>query len=171
MPYGQAWTGPQPHLVSAAAALSAGRHESCAAALDAAEGILERLPADQEVAGRLAAAMIRLAASRRTGDLTAAAAAAARAEALASRIPGEKLARHPNPGPRAVRPRGRRAVVRPSGRGGPYPRVGGGRRGRAGGENERADCLGHLALAEALRGRLRRAAIAGRPGDRGPHGR
>ena len=28
MPHGQAWTGPQPHLVSAAVALSAGRHES-----------------------------------------------------------------------------------------------------------------------------------------------
>ena len=40
MPPGQAWTEPQPYLVSAALALSAGRHESCAAALDAAEGLL-----------------------------------------------------------------------------------------------------------------------------------
>ena len=48
MPRGQAWTGPQPHLVSAAIALSAGRPESCAAALDAADGTLERCPADQE---------------------------------------------------------------------------------------------------------------------------
>ncbi len=81
MPHGRAWTGPAPQLVSAAVALSAGRHESSIAALDAADGIFARLPADQEVAGRLAAAMIRLAASRRTGDLAAAAAAAARAEA------------------------------------------------------------------------------------------
>jgi hypothetical protein len=60
----------------AAAALSADRPESSAAALDAAEGMLGRLPADQEAAGRLAAAMIRLAASLRTGDLIAAPAAA-----------------------------------------------------------------------------------------------
>ena len=66
MPHGQAWTGAAPHVVSAAVALSAGHHESSAAALDAAEGILARLPAEQEVASRLAAAMIRLAASRRT---------------------------------------------------------------------------------------------------------
>jgi LuxR family transcriptional regulator, maltose regulon positive regulatory protein len=59
MPHGRAWTEPQPHLVSAAVALSAGRPESSTAALDAAEGILERLPADREVPCRLAAAMIR----------------------------------------------------------------------------------------------------------------
>jgi LuxR family maltose regulon positive regulatory protein len=76
MPHNQAWTEPQLHLVLAAAALSAGRPESSAAALDAAEGMLGRLPADQEAAGRLAAAMIRLAASLRAGDLVAAPAAA-----------------------------------------------------------------------------------------------
>ena len=86
MPHGQAWTGPQPYLVSAAVVLSAARPEAAAAALDAAESILERLPANQETTSRLAAAMIRLATSLRSGDLTAAA-AAARAEALASRIP------------------------------------------------------------------------------------
>ena len=115
MPPGGAWTGPQPYLVSAAAALSAGRQEASTAALDAADAILERLPAGQEAASRLAAAMIRLTASRRTGDLMAAASAAARAEVLASRVPGEKLARHPgNPGAGVVRSRGCRAVVRPS---------------------------------------------------------
>ena len=77
MPHGQAWTEPAPHLVSAAVALSAGRPELSVAALDAADAILERLPADQEAACRLAAALIRLAAARRTGDFTAAAAAAA----------------------------------------------------------------------------------------------
>ena len=50
MPPGQAWTGPQPHLVAAAIALSAGRHQSSASALNAADSILERLPADQEAA-------------------------------------------------------------------------------------------------------------------------
>ena len=44
MPHSDTWTGPQPYLVSAAAALAAGRPESAAAALAAADGILERLP-------------------------------------------------------------------------------------------------------------------------------
>ena len=70
MPHGEAWPEPQPYLVSAAIALSAGRPESAAAALDAAEKIFDRLSADQEDAARLAVAMIRLAVSRRSGDLT-----------------------------------------------------------------------------------------------------
>ena len=43
MPSGQAWAAPAPHLVSAALALAAGRRESCAAALDAADGLLRSL--------------------------------------------------------------------------------------------------------------------------------
>src|ERR1700751_3405563 len=38
MPSGEAWTTPQPHLLAAAVALSAGQYDSCAAALDAADG-------------------------------------------------------------------------------------------------------------------------------------
>ena len=159
MPHGGAWSGPQPHLVSAAIALSAGRHASSAAALDAAEAILERLPADQETAGRLAAAMIRLTAALRNGDLTAAAAAAVRAEALASRVPDDKLARHPDIRARVLSGRG--AVELWSGHLDEAARVlesgmaAETASGRPGGP---ADCLGHLALAEALRGRLSRAA-------------
>ena len=159
MPRGQAWTEPQPHLVSAAVALSAGQPESSASALDAAEGILERLPADQEAAARLAAAMIRLAASRRTGDFIAAAAAAAGAEVLVSRVPGDKLARHPEIRARVLSGRG--AVELWSGHLDEAARTlesGAAAATASGGEDERADCLGHLALAEALRGRLCRAA-------------
>ncbi len=159
MPHGQAWTEPQPHLVSAAVALSAGRPESCAAALDAADGILERLPADQEAAGRLAAAMIRMAASLRSGDVMAAAAAAAYAEVLASRIPGDKLARHPHIRARVLAGRG--AVELWSGHLDQAACVlesGVAAETASGIQGEPADCLGHLALAEALRGRLRRAA-------------
>jgi hypothetical protein len=72
----------------------AGRPESAAAALDAAEKIFERLPADQEDAARLAVAMIRLTVSRRSGDLTAAAEAVACAEALVGRVCGGGPARH-----------------------------------------------------------------------------
>jgi hypothetical protein len=57
--------------------------------------IFERLPAEQEGAARLAAAMIRLAVSRRTGDLSAVAEAAAYAEALVSKTSSDLLARHP----------------------------------------------------------------------------
>ena len=111
MPRGEAWTGAEPYLVAAAVALSAGRGESCTAALDAAEGILGRLPAGQEAAARLAAVVIRLAASRSAGDL-AEAAAAVRVEALVSQMPDGELAQHPKSG------RGRCPAAGPSSCGG-----------------------------------------------------
>ncbi len=164
MPDGRAWTGPAPYLVSAAAALSAGRHDAGTAALAAAETILERLPAGQEAASRLAAAIVRLTASIRAGDLMAAASAAARAEVLVGRVPGGKLARHP--GIRARVLSGRGAVELWSG----HLDVAAGTldSGLAAatascGQDDRAGCLGQLALVEALRGRLCRAAeLAGR---------
>src|SRR5262249_32088276 len=70
---GRAGQHARPCLFSAALALSAGGLEPAAAALDTAEQFFERLPADQEDAARLAAAMIRHAVSRHSGDLTAAA--------------------------------------------------------------------------------------------------
>ncbi len=159
LPHGQVWIEPEPHLVSAAAALSAGRPESSASALDAAEGILARLPTDQRAAGRLGAAMIRLAASRRTGDFMAAAAAAAGAEVLVSKVPGDKLARHPDIRARVLSGRG--AVELWSGHLDEAARTfesGATAATASGVDDERAECLGHLALAEALRGRLCRAA-------------
>ena len=166
MPNGGAWTGPQPYLAAAAAALAAGRPESCAVAVEAAEGMLERLPSGQEAAARLAAATIRLAAARRTGDLSAAEAAVSQAEALVSRVPDELAQR------RHLRARvlsGRGAVVLWSGRLDEAARVldcGVAAAAASGGEHERADCLGQLALVEALRGRLRRAAkLAGQAAE------
>ena len=162
MPRDEAWTRAQPYLVSAAAALSAGRPEYSSAALDAAEGILARLPADQEDAGRLAAAMIHLAASRRTGDLTGAAAAASHAEELLGRVagePGNKLTRHRHIRARVLSDRG--AAELWSGHFGEAARIldaGVAAATASGGQYERAACLGQLALVEALRGRLRHAA-------------
>jgi LuxR family maltose regulon positive regulatory protein len=163
MPHSESWAGPHPHLVFAAAELAAGRQESCAAALATAEGILARLPADQEAAGRLAATTIRVAVSLRTGeDLTAAAAAAARAEALVSRIPGDRLAQHPEIRARVLADRG--AVELWSGHLDEAVRIldtGAAAAAAAaapGADREQAGCLGRLALVEALRGRLRRAA-------------
>ena len=159
MPPGRAWTGPAPYLVCAAAALSAGQQDAGTAALAAAETILERLPAGQEAASRLAAAMIRLTASLRTGDLAAAASAAARAEVLAGRVPGGKLARQP--GIRARVLAGRGAVELWSGHldaaAGTLD-AGLAAATASGAQDERAGCLGQLALVEALRGRLCRAA-------------
>jgi LuxR family transcriptional regulator, maltose regulon positive regulatory protein len=159
MPVGEAWTGPAPHLVSAAIALSAGQPESAAAALEASEETFVRLPAGPQDAARLAAALVRLAAARCTGDPSTAVEAAARAEALARRIPGNGLARHPEIRARVLAARGIAELW--SGRFDEAVGVlasGVTAAAALGMERERAGCLGHLALAEALRGRLGRAA-------------
>ena len=158
LPPGRSWTGPQPYLISAAVALSAGRDESCAAALDAADGLLGHLPADQEPVGQLTAGIIRLTAALRTGDLAAAASAAASAEPLLSQIPDEKLARHPDISGRVLSGRG--AVELWSGHLDEAASLldAAVAAATASGRPEPADCIAHLALAEAWRGRLRRAA-------------
>ncbi len=170
MPPGRAWTAPQPHLVSAAIALSAGQHEPCAAALHAADAMLDRLPADQQAACRLTAAVVRLSLWLRAGDLTAAASAAADAEALLTGIPDGKLTRDTGIGERVTCGRG--AIELWSGRLDEAARVL--EAAAASGEEPgRADRAGQLALAEALRGRLCRAAelAAGTVGRRLPRGR
>ena len=158
MPHGQAWAEPAPYLVDAARELSVGRGEASAAALRAAETMLECGETGQAAAARLAAAMISVAAARRGGDLAAAAAAAALAETMLARIPGEQVTRHPEIRARVLSARG--AVELWSGHLDEAARVLG--RGVAaavasGGEQEHAACAGHLALVEAARGRLGRA--------------
>jgi len=163
MPSGRSWTGPQPYLISAAVAASAGRHESCAAALDAADGLLGQVPADQEAVCQLAAALIRLTAALRTGDLTVAGPAAIRAESLLSQIPDAKLTRRPDISTRVLAGRG--AVELWSGHLDEAARLLEAALAAAtsSGREEPADCVALLALAEAWRGRLRRAAeLAGR---------
>ena len=158
MPLDQAWTRPQPHLIAAALALSAGRYETCAAALDAADGLLQRCPADQQATSRLAAAVIRLTACLRTGDLTAAAAAASRAEVMLGGVPDAAPAGHRDLSRRVLS--GRAAVALWSGQPDEAARLleAAAAGAAAGGENEHAWWAGQLALAEALRGRLGRAA-------------
>ncbi|HUB21401.1 MAG TPA: LuxR C-terminal-related transcriptional regulator [Streptosporangiaceae bacterium] len=158
LPCGEAWTTPPPYLVSAALALGAGQHEACAAALDAADGLLERLPAGQQAPARLAAAVLRLTLGLRTGDL-AAAAAVGRAELMLGRVPAASLARHPDVARRVLA--GRAAVELWSGRLDQAARVleaGIAAEAAAGRECGQASLAGWLALAEALRGRLGRAA-------------
>jgi LuxR family transcriptional regulator, maltose regulon positive regulatory protein len=152
MPQNLAWTQPQPLLVQAATALSRG--EAGSTSLAAAESTLERLPADDQVPARLAAALIRLALSRRAGDLEAATAAAGRAEALMDQLPEEVHARHPEIRGQVLSARGvvelwagrldEAAVRFQAGAAACGPET----------AYERAGCLGYLALAEALMGRL-----------------
>jgi LuxR family maltose regulon positive regulatory protein len=157
MPRPETWDTAEPYLVHAALALATESPESGTAPLAAAEGILAGLPAGQQAAGRLAAALIRLAAARRTGDLAAAAQAAASAEALAHDLPYDVLARHPEVRAQVLSQRG--AVEVWSGRFDEAARIlrSGLTAAACRGGGERADCLGHLALAEALRGRPGRA--------------
>ncbi len=125
------------------------------ATLAAAEGVLERLPGTDEIPARMAAAQVRLAVSRRIGDLDAALAAIARAETLLGEITGSQLARHPEIHAQVLAGRG--AVELWSG---DFDRAAATLRSAiapasAPGETyERSDCLGYLALVEALCGRL-----------------
>jgi LuxR family transcriptional regulator, maltose regulon positive regulatory protein len=158
LPLGRTWTEPAPYLVSAAIALAAGQDESCAVALDAADDLLDRLPADHETAGRLSAAIVRLSASLRTGDLISAASAADRAEAMLARTRRGKLAEHPEISRRVLG--GRAAVELWSGHLEEATRIleaGLSAEATSGRPAERADWTGQLALIEALRGQLARA--------------
>ncbi len=158
MPRDAVWTQPEPLLVQAATRLFRGRGETSAAPLDAAESMLERRPAGDQIPARLAATLIRLALARRTGDLEAATAASSRAQALARQLPGEVHARHPEVEAQVLTGRGvvelwagrldEAAVCFAEGAAGSALAA----------AYERADCLGYLALVEALSGRLGRAA-------------
>jgi LuxR family maltose regulon positive regulatory protein len=159
MALGPGWTEAQPLLVAAAIQLSQAEDERSGASLGSAESMLDHLPDDDEVPSRLAATLIRLALSRRTGDLGAATAAAAKAEILLEAIPQDLLARHPGIRAQVLAARG--AVEFWSGHldkatatldAGVLAAC------ATDSQDERADCLGHLALLEALQGRLRRAA-------------
>jgi LuxR family transcriptional regulator, maltose regulon positive regulatory protein len=154
-PAESSWTQAHPLLVEAALELSGADGIQSGARLAAAEGVLERLPVTEEIPARLAAAQVRLAVSRRTGDLGAALAAVARAEALLGEITVSQLARHPEIHAQVLAGRGavefwsgdfdqavatlRSAIASASTSGETY---------------EDSDCLGYLALVEALSGRL-----------------
>ena len=153
----QAWTRPEPLLVAAALALADDRPASTW--LAAAESMLGALPPAEAIPARLAAAQVRLAMSRGTGDLGSMAAAVAEAQAMLAAVPTGVVARCPWIGAQVLSGRG--AVELWSGHLGeaaatfeaaiaavPAPDS----------THERASCLGYLALADALRGRLNRAA-------------
>ena len=156
MPPREVLTDPQPLLVRAALELSGAGTQPDGTSLDAAEDLLGRLPDGAEVPARLAAALIRLTLSRRTGDQAAAAAAAARARALLAMLPDHALARHP--GTHAQVLGGYAATQLWAGQADAATTTLrdalSAAAGAADAAQERADCRGLLALAEALRGRL-----------------
>ena len=167
MPNYLMWPGPQPALIAAALALSDLAPVSDCAALDVAEGILERLDADTELPSRLAAAMLRLAMARRAGDLESAAAAVTRVEQVAEKLPADILSRHAEIHATVLAARG--AVQFWSG----HLDEAAASLDAGAALSERTDCHGYLALLEAMRGRLNRAAelaaeVAGAPRERGP---
>jgi LuxR family maltose regulon positive regulatory protein len=149
----------QPPALLAAAALELGdgRDKEAGRLLAAAGEGLDRLPAGHEIASGLAAATLRLAAVRRCGDLDAARTAAARAETLFEQLPPSLRNRHPQAQGHVLSGRGYvefwsgdldPAAVAFAGAAAAFPET----------SCERAACDGHLALIEALRGRLSRAA-------------
>jgi LuxR family transcriptional regulator, maltose regulon positive regulatory protein len=145
-------------LVDAAIEHSRGRDDLAHASLAVAESILERDRDDAQMPSRFAAALVRLGLSRHSGDQSAAAAAATRSEALLTTLPEDLLARHPEARVQVLRGRGAvefwsgslRAASAAFAAGATFSSI-------PGGEHARADCVGKLALVEALRGRLNRA--------------
>ena len=147
---------PQPLLATAALHLSDGRDQACAGPLDAAERLLDQLPAGQEITSRLAAALIRATAALRSGDLGCARAAAAKAQALFDQLPDGLQTGRLQTHAQVLSVRGTvelwsgdlaaaTAAFRAAAAAAPQ------------GSHEQATCHGHLALIEALHGHLNRA--------------
>jgi LuxR family transcriptional regulator, maltose regulon positive regulatory protein len=175
MPRHLAWSDPQPLLVAAAIDFARAREGTSQAYLGAAQSLLEQLPAADEVPTRLAAAQISLALARRSGDLDAATMAAGAAQALVDELPRDRFARRPALQVQARAGRGAVALWSGDFEAAAASFEAGLAVARTpDSDGERADCLGHLALLEALRGRLDRAAelaaeAAARPEDEMDH--
>jgi LuxR family maltose regulon positive regulatory protein len=158
---------PQFLLAAAAVALSDGRDRACESLLGSAEHILAGASDDQETPSRFGAALLRFGLACRSGDFGTAGAAASGAVRLLERFPENLRARRPGACAQALSARG--VVDLWSGDLGRAARLLGRAArlldgaacdlvpaGRAGTDfgYERAACRGHLALLEALRGRL-----------------
>jgi LuxR family transcriptional regulator, maltose regulon positive regulatory protein len=145
-------------LVDAALQDSRGETDSAYSSLAVAESLLERHSDDAQIPSRIAAALIRIGLSRHAGNIDAAAAAVAQSEALLAALPEDLLQRHPEARIQVLRNRGAvelwsgglRAAASAFAAAAALP-------GSPDEVNEQADCVGKLALAEALSGRLNRA--------------
>ena len=170
---------PELLLVAAAMELASTDDHPGGTALGAADALLEGRPAGEDVPARLAAALVRAALSRRTGDHAAAARAAATAERLLDDLPGAWLARHPGVRMEVLSGRGTaelwagdfdqaaRILAAARARHGP------GRHRRTRGLPGESGARGGVARAPDPRGRVRRRGArrpAGCPGGRGRPG-
>jgi ATP/maltotriose-dependent transcriptional regulator MalT len=153
MPVSYAQTAPPCLLVGAALAVRDRRTDPGGALLQAADRMLDQLPAGDEIPARLAAAQIRLALARRAGDLQAAEAAVAEGEALLAAVPEDWLAEHP--GARASVLAGRGVVELWRGR---FDAAAAALHAGAACGTVAAGRAGQRALVEAVRNRLDRAA-------------
>jgi LuxR family maltose regulon positive regulatory protein len=156
IPQNQTWNEPQPVLVTAALRLSTTSDDSAGASLAVADQMLDEIPPDQEIPSRLARALIRLGLAQRQGELRTAQVAAADATLLIGKIPADQLASRPDVGAQVKAGRG--AVELWAGHFDQAAATLSAAAAAVGNTSQRADCLGHLALLEALRGRLGRAA-------------
>ena len=174
IPLPVAAVGPGECAVAAAGALARQDHGAAAVWLGRTDEILRRLPPEAEIASRLAAAVIRFSLARSTGDLGALDDAAAEHEEVLTRMPADVLSAHEELALRTLTSRGEAELwqgrfddaekVFAEAAALPVP---------DGAAAERAACLGGLALAEALSGRLVRAAelavqAAAEPGAAAP---
>jgi LuxR family transcriptional regulator, maltose regulon positive regulatory protein len=153
-----AWAG----AINAAVAATRHDRQTALAWLGRADDLLEHLPEDEEIASRLAAAMVRVSLARSAGDLRTLADAADEQARTVSRLPAEVLSRHQELVVQSLSVRGEAALwngrfdeaedllaqAASSATPAAAPVT----------AAERAACLGRLALAEALGGRLVRAA-------------
>lgn len=150
----------RPPDFACAAAIAVARHDYGAGAswLARAGETLRSLPPDQEVPSRLGVALIRFELARADGDPDALYAAASEQEAVLHRLPADTLDRRQDLTAHALSSRGYAALwlgrfeeavqALTEALALPAPAVS---------DEERADCLGRLALAEAVRGQLGRA--------------
>ena len=149
-------TEPQPALVAAAIALADVENERARIALTAAEEALTSVPADEEVACRIAVAMLRLELAWRTGDIDIAEASVGQLEEYAGTLPDETLARQPGLAVRMLAERG--LLLLWTGRHDEVEASIGARHPESAEHGpECAGYHGHLALAEAFTGRLHAA--------------
>jgi LuxR family transcriptional regulator, maltose regulon positive regulatory protein len=173
MPDALLGAGPEPALVAAGVAFADGQHECARTALAAAEDSLAGLPADEKTTSRIAVAMLRLELERQTGDIEVTTASVRQLEKYAGMLSDETLADRPRLVVRMLAERG--LLFLWAGQPDEAAAIIGARHPASAGHGpECANYHGHLALAEAFRGRLHEAGhvieTTCSPGDGGDGG-
>jgi LuxR family transcriptional regulator, maltose regulon positive regulatory protein len=145
-------------VTAAGLAIARQDYGQAASWLGRADDVLGRLPVGEELSSRLAAAVLRSCLARRDGDLAVLAEAAAEQAAVLARFPADVLAGHHELAMSSLASSGEAALWQ-----GRFDEAGkllaeAAAVPAADQAGERAACLGWLALAEALAGRLVRAA-------------